>query len=240
VPSQGYTVNPVYSDDASEQQIVDLEVISGRNSVGNDGQVKNWQNDYFEDEYGNVHHRFEEVELEDESTPNTFNEDEYVELLLESNPKFYHAQQWAIDNLSDVELEEYNRLIDTSDLGDLHKAMDWLVEQYEQFADVPEASEPEQVEEEVEEEDLTESDKMAINAAVHSLNQTEALDYLADDWQEHVQYAEQSGDETYATVAAATASFHAGEVTAQEAIDYCMSNCNMKELARVYKHLMTQ
>lgn len=240
MPSQGYTVNPVYSDDASEQQLIDLEVIGGRSSVGNDGQVKNWQNDYFEDDQGNVHHRFSEVELNDESDPMSFNEDEYIETLLESNPIFLDAQKWAVENLSDVELEEYNRLIDTSDLGDLHRAMDWLVEQYEQFADVPEASEPEQVEEEVDEEDLSESDKMAINAAVHSLKKTEALDYVADDWQEQVALAEQAGDETYATVAAATASFHAGEVTAEEAIQYCMETCNMKELARVYKHLMSQ
>ena len=242
MPSQGYTVSPVYSDDSSEQHIVDLQVIGGRNTaVGNDGQVRGWQNDYYEDGEGELHHRFEDVELNDESDPMSFDEDEYVELLLESNPKFYHAQQWAIDNMSEEELEEYNRLIDTSDLDDLHMAMDWLVEQYEKFADFTEDSEPEQVEEEeeVDDEELTESDRMAINAAVHSLNKSEALDYMAADWIEQGEIAEQNGDETYVAVAAATAAFHAGEVTAQEAIDYCMANCSMKELARVYKHLMS-
>ena len=239
MPSQGYTVNPVYSDDASEQSIVDLEVIGSRNAVGNDGLVKNWQNDYYEDSQGQLHHRFEEVELNDESDLTSFDEDEYIELLIDSNPVFPHALQWASENMSESELEEYNRLIDTSDLDDLHMAMDWLVEQYQMFGDASEADEPEQVEEDLVEEELTESDKMAINAAVHQLNQSEALDYMVDDWMEQGEIAEQSGDETYAAVAAATAAFHAGEVTAQEAIDYCMNTCSMKELARVYKHLMS-
>lgn len=242
MPDRAYTVSPVISTDSQGREVIsDLSVTTNGSSIGHDGQVKDWQNDYYTDNQGQVHHRYSDVAPDVEDQGISFNEDEYIETLLNSNPMFSEAQQWANENLSSDQLDEYNRLIDTSDLDDLHKAMDWLVEQYTTRVDTSKTYEPEQVEEEVEadEEELTDSDRMAINAAVHSLNKSEALDYMVDDWEEHIAYAEQSGDETYATVAAATASFHAGEVTAQEAIDYCMANCNMKELARVYKHLMT-
>ena len=233
--SQGYTVNPVYSDDATEQELVDLQVIRGHSALGHDGQVQGWENDYYEDSEGQMHHRFSDVEFDEEDLGNSFNEDEYIEALLESNPHYSDAQRWATENLSDDELEEYNRLIDSSDLDDLHEAMEWLLEQYEQYGDLS-VDDLEDVDDEIS--GLTPEETQILSDAVDSLQEQEPDEYVVDSWKVAALEADASGDPTYAMVASATASFHAGELTADEAISYVMESCDLKDLSRVYKYLM--
>ena len=49
----------------------------------------------------------------------------------------------------------------------------------------------------------------------------------AQQWVEMASKAEQAGDMTYAVVAQATAAFHAGEISAEQAIGYCTKHCSL-------------
>ena len=240
MPDKAYTVSPVITtNDRGEEVISDLSVSSGNRGVGHDGQVHNWQNDYIEDSEGRIHHVFENVEL-DEDQGNVYREEQYIEALIEANPEITAAQQWAVENLPDEWVEEYDKMIETGDLDELNKAVEWLLEQY---ASRPQSSQPDpqEVQEEDETEDLTDEEHEILNTVVEDLQQQEAMGQeVAADWQYAVQQAEEAGDDAYAHVAAATAAFHDGDVTAEEAIAFCLENVPLKDLARVYRHMMEE
>ena len=239
MPDRGYTVSPVITVNEQGQEVIsDLSVSSGHAAdIGRDGQVRGVQNDYYEDEQGQIRHRFTDVELESErNSPSSFNEDEYVAAIFESNPQLSDAQQWAEANLPEEWLDDYNKAVDKGDLSELHQAVEWLLQQYENRSQTD--SIPEEVKEDDEMEDLSDEEKVVLAEAVEQLeNQEPEGEDVSDQWQQMVDQAEEAGDATYATVAAATAAFHAGEVSAEEAINYCLNNCDLKDLARVYEHL---
>ena len=241
MPNKPMTVSPVVTvNDQGQEVISDLSVSTGHSGVGRDGQVENWRFDYQEDSEGRIHHVFENVELERDDGIH-FDESEYIEALLESNPTIAVAQQWALDNLPEEWVNEYNQQIETGDLDELNKAVEWLLQQYSQRSTTESDVPNQQMEEDYEDpemDELSEEETEILNNAVDTLERQEAMPEYADDWQEQVEIAKQSGDETYAMVAAATSAFHSGEVTAEEAIDFCLTNCDLKELARVYQHLM--
>ena len=238
MPNKPMSVSPVYGEDESGQQVlVDLDVSTGAHAgaVDRSGHVRDWQFDYQEDSEGRLHHIFQDVELESEQDPLSFNEDAYIDALLESNPLIREAQAWANENLPGPVLDQYNDAIDNGDLKQLNEAIEWLVSEYQSAAPTEEVQE---VEEESEVDDLSEEEQEILDKTVDLLSQQEPEgEYVADQWQDAVHQAEESGDETYAMVAAATAAFHAGDVTAEEAINYCLQNTDLKDLARVYKHL---
>ena len=237
MPDQGYTIEPVYTENDQGQQVLsDMSVRStAYRGVGRDGQVQDWQFDYQEDSEGRVHHVFENVEL-DEDRGYSFNEYEYIEALIEANPEITAAQQWAVENLPDEWVEDYDKMIESGSLEEMNKAVEWLLEQYAS-GQVESDSESQEVQEE-EGNDLTEEEHEILNTVVEDLQQQEAMGQeVAADWQYAVQQAEEAGDDAYAMVAAATAAFHDGDVTADDAIAFCLENVPIKELARVYKQM---
>ena len=242
MPDKGYTVSPVITvNERGEEVISDLSVSSGHAAaVGRDGQVRDAELDYYEDEYGQMRHRFAGVELESEQQDSSsFDESAYIEAIYEANPELSTAQQWAENNLPEELLDYYNEAVESSDLADLHKAVEWLMQQYENRSQQEQApTEPEQVEEDDEMENLSDEEKEVLSNAVEELEQQEPQgEYYAEQWQEAVEQAEAQGNETYAKVAAATAAFHAGEVSAEEAINFCLNECDLKELAKVYEYI---
>ena len=243
MPNQPMQVNPVITvNDNGQEVISDLSVSTGHSgAVGRDGQVKNADFDYYEDQYGQVHHRFSDIELQSDKKDQGiyFDESEYIDALIEANPKIPAAQQWCMDNLPAEWIDDYNKQIESGSLDEMNQAVEWLLEQYGQRQTVDNRSqEQEEMPEDPEMDELSEEETEILNNAVDNLERQEAIPEMAADWQEEVEIAQQSGDETYATVAAATAAFHAGQVSAEEAIDFCLTNCDLKELARVYNNLL--
>ena len=242
MPDKGYTVSPVITtNERGEEVISDLSVSSGHAAaIGRDGQVRDAEFDYYEDEKGQMRHRFSNIELESErDDSSSFDEDAYIGAIFEANPEISDAQLWAENNLPEPLLDEYNKAIDSGSLDELHQAVEWLLAQYaERTEDTPE---PEQVEEDSEMEDLSDEEKKVLANAVETLELSEPQgEYTAEQWQEVVEQAEAQGNETYAKVAAATAAFHSGEVTAEEAINFCLNECDLKELAKVYEYINGQ
>ena len=243
MPNQPMSVSPVIGfNDYGEEVITDLSVSTGRGSaVGRDGQVENWQFDYIEDSEGQVHHRFSEVELDSDREDQGihFDESEYIGALMDANPELEAARLWASEHLPDELLEYYNERIDVADLDGLNEAVEWLLLQYAQRDEWEAIADEDSEDEDEDSGELTEEEHEMLVNAVEQLEQQEADPYVADDWQDQVDIANESGDVTYATVAAATAAFHSGEVTSEEAIEYCLQNCDLRDLARVYHHLTT-
>ena len=245
MPDKGYTVYPVYTEnDQGQEVLTDMQVTSGNSrGVGRDGQVIGHEDHYYENSQGQLIHKYRDVELESDRADQGvyFNEGEYIEALIEANPEIPVAQQWCLENLPAEWIDEYNRQIESGSLDEMNQAVEWLLEQYAQRQD-PTSNTPEleEMPEDPEMDELSEEETEILNNAVDELERQEAMPEYVDDWQEQVDIANESGDTTYAMVAAATAAFHAGEVTADEAINYCLNNGNLKDLARVYKHLTDQ
>lgn len=234
-------VNPVYSDDASEQQVVGFEVTTGPQGGNRDGTYRGWENDYFEDSEGNSHHRYENSYLKSEQDEGIhFNNADYAQALLQSTPGLSQALKWADGGL-DAEFVQYlNQEFNSGDPDKMNPAIELLMEQFNEFGNRP-VEEVREESEDPEVDELSEEEAQILTEAVEMLEGQEPEgEYMADQWQEAVQQAEASGDETYAMVAAATAAFHAGDVTAEEAIDYCLNNGDLKDLSRVYQHLLNQ
>lgn len=246
MPDRAYTVSPVITEDEHGREVVtDFSVSSGRETaVGRDGMVRDWENDYYEDEQGVMHHRFSETELQEDD--NCFDEDQYIGALLESNPQIAVAQAWAEQNLPQEWLDEYNQQIESGSLDELHEALEWLLQQYAEHGDseVTEATEESESEEDNDLEgltfnDLSEEEQEEVQSVVSDLYEQEPLGTeVAEQWQHAAQEAETSGDTAFALVAAATAATHSGQMTSAEAVDYCLANVPINDLLRVYKHLM--
>jgi hypothetical protein len=243
MPNQSYTVSPVIQEGEGGSHIVGASVSSTHSVVGRDGQVRGWESDYVENEVGQTVHRFSQAELESDS-PSTFNDDEYTSALLEAHPQLGEAIQWAATNLPSELSEDFNDKVNSGDLEKVNNAVEWLLGHYNEHAgeallnENPTADEEEESGFEDQLQDLSDQEVEALNEAVESLESQEPEgDMVAAQWQDYVEDALNSGDETFATVAAATAAFHSGEVSADEAISHCLTTCNLKELSRVYKAL---
>ena len=94
----GYTVEPVYEDSATGQQIVDVQVRETANgAVGRDGQYQGWRDDYTSDAYGEPVYDPHIIDELAESPVVGFDEGEYIDALLDSNPLITPALEFAVD-----------------------------------------------------------------------------------------------------------------------------------------------
>lgn len=101
-------------------------------TTDNSGRVKGWQNDYYEDNQGDTHHRFQETQLEGESE--SFDFISYSDSLIEATPNLKSAITWASNNpvFSDAELADYNQAIQNEDLGAINAFIERLLPLYEE------------------------------------------------------------------------------------------------------------
>jgi hypothetical protein len=218
--SGGFTISPVYSEENGN--VVDFEVDGGYEGY------RTSQDEYIQLNDGTTHHQFENVSIKEDGE---FDSDDYYETLANSDPRIPGALEWSATNLPPELIEQYNDAIDNDDTDTINQILEYILEQYP--GDY--TPEEEYTEEDVE---LTEEDQAVIDTIVEDLSQQPAMgEEVANSWQEAVYAAEAAGDNTYAGVAAATAAYHNGDVTAEEAIQFVFDNYDIKDIARVYQHL---
>ena len=247
-PERAYTVEPVVStDESGEPTIQDFSVVSSSNRQDPNA----WQDDWVMDSEGKYHHMFENVELEDESSSHSsFDEEAYISSLYEANPQLADAIEWGTDNLTQDQLSVYNQLVDSSDLNDVNRAVDWILEQYRENANQVATAEPENLTDEDESgsyledetieriENLSDEDAEMLSDAVDDLSNTAPMGVeAANYWLDFAQQADESGNAVASLVATATAAYHRGELSAEEAISECLNQCDLQELADVYRQL---
>ena len=200
----------------------------------NEGAWKN-NNDYVEFNDGSIHHRFENVEV-DEDLPQDLSA-EYYDALASTYPELGDALQWAGQYLPRETITEYHQALENEDFLKVNETLEYIINNYRAAGDVPLV---EEVENEEAPEDWTEEDQDELDSTVTQLYEAEPQgEEYADSWQAVVEQAQEAGDDTYAAIAAATAAFHSGEVSAEEAVNYVLSNFDIRDVERVYRQ-MTQ
>ena len=237
-----HTVNPVVDADGNYQ---------GSTIEGHQEGAWRQANDYVEFQNGEVHHRFENVEVNEDLQDSEYSDESYFETLSTLYPNIAQAVTWAADGGMSAEWSnDFNAALSAGDYEAVNVGLEQLLGMYDaNHGDRPSATEEFQnreVEESEDEEplsvdDLSEDDQQAVAEAVETLQWTEpGGDEQAEYWQQAIAVAQQSGDDTYAGIAAATSAFHSGEVSASEAIDFVLSNYDIRDVARVYQALNGQ
>ena len=230
-------------------------------SADADGNVTGFSTDHQQEGYhrsldqecvefqdGSIHHRFENVEVNEDSQESEFSDEAYFEQLASLHPNVAQAVQWAANGGMSAEWsQDFNAALEAGDYQAVNVGLEQLFNMYDAaHGDRPSATEEFQnreVEESETEEplsvdDLSEDDQQAVAEAVESLQWTEpGGEEQGEYWASVVAQAQASGDETYAGIAAATQAFHEGSVTAQEAISWVMETYDIRDIARVYQAL---
>lgn len=220
--SGGFTITPVANDSGD---VVDFDVDGGYQGFRSN------EEDIVEYNDGSRHHVMENASIREDGE---FDIDEYYTELQNSDPRIPQALDWAADNLPADLIEQYNQAIDSNDLDTVNQVLEYILSNYP--SDESFDPDDESLQEEPE---LTEDDQAVIEAITEQLADQPPLgDYAADEWESYARQAAENGDDpAFVGVATATAAYHSGEVTAQEAIDWVLANYDLKDVARVYQHL---
>ena len=126
------TISPVYDDKGN---VRDFSVDSGHRPTDSG-------NDFFENEHGELKHRFQETTLESDEPG--FQQSEYESLLYQEYPELASAQQWASNAMSHEDLSEYNNAINSGDLDKVHNQIQWLLDRYQTEAEAEANPAPEE------------------------------------------------------------------------------------------------
>ena len=199
----------------------------------NGGHWRGSEQDYIQNDLtGEVHHLFEHVELNEEEEGG-YDSDDYWDAVVATEPDVHDALSWAASNLSHDFLSDYNAALDSDNHEEVHQYLQIILEEYR--SSVPTQEDAYEEQEDASDDGEVEITQEAFDEAVAALTETEPQgEELSDEWQEAAdQYRE--SDPTYAGIAAATAAFHAGEVTAEEAIEWVLEYYDIQDVARVYQ-----
>ena len=234
-----HTVNPVVDAEGNYQ---------GSTIEGHQEGAWRQANDYVEFQNGEIHHRFENVEVNEDLQESEYSDESYFETLSTLYPNIAQAVTWAADGgMSQEWATDFNASIDAGDFQAVNVGLEQLLGMYDtNHGDRPSATEEFQnrnnQESEDEEpltvDDLSEDDQQVVAEAVEALQWNEpGGEEQAEYWASVVAQAQAGGDETYAAIAAATQAFHEGAVSSAEAIDFVLSNYDIRDVARVYQAL---
>ena len=209
-----------------------------------EGYHRGSEADFRQFQDGSVHHVFENVELQDEQAPGLTNQDEYYEALASIHPELAEASAWvAGGGLPQEWAVEFNSAVEQGDYTRVNEMMETMIGLYRESAG--EQPQPQAQEEQAEEEtehmtynDLDDDTRQQVDEVTSELEyNTPQGEEVAAAWEQAVLAGQEAGDETYAAIAAATAAFHAGEVSAQDAIEFVLSNYDIRDVSRVYQLL---
>lgn len=130
----GYTITPHVEINAEGQEVVtdfDIGERGGYNSA--------YDNDYVLDHQGRVHHRFEDVELNEDGYDEDFLNDDTAQLMKElvgGAGVYQQMVSWAAQNLHPQDIDAFDALVDqatqTGDYGELEEAIQALYQEYQE------------------------------------------------------------------------------------------------------------
>ena len=234
-----HTVNPVVDAEGNYQ---------GSTIEGHQEGAWRQANDYVEFQNGEIHHRFENVEVNEDLQDSEYSDESYFETLSTLYPNIAQAVTWAAEGGMSAEWsQDFNAALEAGDYQAVNVGLEQLLGMYDtNHGDRPSATEEFQnrnnQESEDEEpltvDDLSEDDQQVVAEAVEALQWNEpGGEEQAEYWASVVAQAQAGGDETYAAIAAATQAFHEGAVSSAEAIDFVLSNYDIRDVARVYQAL---
>ena len=138
------TVSPNYIEGPEGEVLTDFSV--NHRQPFHHGAVDQPE-DYFEDEFGQTHHKFGSLDPErvqrieqmaefDELPDSPRFDPEDTEALMElagGQPQYAQILQWAASTLPEETTAEYDRIMESGDLAAMEGAIIWLVEQFHQI-----------------------------------------------------------------------------------------------------------
>ena len=156
--------------------------------------------------------------------------EEYLSSVLEAYPNLEEAQNWAFNNWTDQQVEDFNKAVNTGEPSEMMPKIEQLMEEF--YNAEPEVAS-------VEEEPTNEITAEAIVEAYDTLNQQEPEGLeSAYEWMNAASQAKDAGDEVMADVLSLTAEFHRGNITAEEAFQQALERHPTDKLAAVYQQMM--
>lgn len=215
--SRGFTITPVANDSGD---VVDFDINSGVDGY------RSSERDYVELNDG-IHHVYENVSIDEGQ------QEDYYDILAASDERIPGAIAWAADNLPQELILEYNKSIENSDIDTTNRILEYILENYPGNVEV-------EVQDNEEDEDieLTEDENEELTSVVEELIGNEPQgEEVALAWQEWSEQASANGNEVAAGIAAAAASFNAGECDAETAIQFVLDNYSIRDIEQVYRYL---
>jgi hypothetical protein len=234
----GYEITPVVTTTDDGREVVTDFNVNGGNVTGRDGSYVGHQEDFIEDSEGRIQYKYENwVEETNAEEQSQYSEDEYWEGVLEADPVYRQAIDWASDGFfTEEQSKDWDRLMETGTDDQIHNALENLKNQFIENGGLPqEVEETESDLDEVSEEDMAE-----IQSVAQDLMSQDADPEIADGYDEVGLQALESGNECYSAICSATALFHRGEVSAGDAIDSILNNYPLAEVKRCWAHLNNQ
>jgi hypothetical protein len=213
-----------------------------------EGYHRSLDQEYVEFQDGSIHHRFENVEVNEDLQDSEYTDENYFQQLASLHPNVAQAAQWAANGGMSAEWSEsFNASLSAGDFEAVNVGLEQLLNMYDAaHGDRPSASEEFQNRQDQESEtdepltvdDLPEDEQQAVAEAIEELQyQTPGGEEQGEYWASVVAQAQASGDETYAGIAAATQAFHEGAVSAEQAINWVLQTYDIRDVARVYQAL---
>jgi hypothetical protein len=233
MPSQGYTVSPVFtSGEAGEEQIVDFSISENRH--GNNTDVRDFQVD---ESHGIVTNNFQDVELSDGGDGRLPDYDFRV-AIHQTYPLFDQAMSWAGNGgLDDEQIQQFDSVMNGDDPGAFYPAIEGLISQFQQSgARVQQSSPPPMQEREPQQQQN--DHHAAIEESLSPIFSGQNAE-LSEDYEDQSHEELEDGDYMGAMLSAGLAAFHRGEVTGEVVADRMIETFGQKEalgfLAKVLK-----
>ncbi len=159
-------------------------------------------------------------------------DEEYQQAIRELYPDIQDALEYALHNKTQEWIISFNKKIDGGNFDEYVPLIEELMEEYRLTVPAP-----------VSEEELTDAPEVTeeeIDAVIEPMLEAEPDGMeTAYGW---LQAAEehQSSNPVYSAICSATASFHDGSMTAEEAIAYVLENHPIDEVIQIYQYLQNQ
>ncbi len=168
-----------------------------------------------------------EVENYEEETEG-FNEDDYIDALIEATPDIYKAIEWAENTQTEEWMTRYNLMVENGDLDEINKAIEELMNLYHE-----ENGEPDDAFEETEAEPIEQEE---VDSVVETLvnNEPEGMETAYS----FLQQAEQTEDPIHREVLMASAEFHNQTTDASTLIQRLVDKHGIETLAPYIRELI--
>ena len=221
MPNRAMTFSPGVNDDGT------YNIDAGFVSVGRSGGQ--YETPYHENqETGERQYLIEEQDFQSDGDYMPTVDEEYQQAIQEVYPDIQDALQYALHNKLHDWIIDFNNKIDGGDFDEYVPLIEELMEEYRSTIAAPvdelETDAPEVSEEEIDAviEPMLEAEPEGMETAYSWLQAAE----------QH-----QTSNPVYSAVCAATASFHDGSMSADEAISTVLENHPLDEVIQIYQYL---
>ena len=125
----GYEVTPDFHEHPDGTIDVDFNIKQGEFHFQNPGFSPE---DYYEQE-GQMKHVMQDTVLNDESTGNSFDQEQYILDLQEADPRITDAIDLAPNFFTQAQIADYDKKVNSGELDQIHDALQYLLQEYESW-----------------------------------------------------------------------------------------------------------